>query len=647
MKKILVVLAIISLLCVFGVAASALSAADIPAEYPYRGEVGNMTMIYVNDSEKPVMDGKIDKSSEIWGKYTVSMFQSPVSATLNDKNMHPFWTYRSLVITEISPYFYYSDEGVYVAAYVYDRTVQPSTGYDDTADLDHEGEGPLGSDYAFNGDTFIFCFDPMGTVMSSGDGSDQAPHYCITYYDDGSCHVARTRIGNDADITSEVTASAQSFNSLKSWSFEVLIPWSVIIEDVESITGVTLKAEDICANGVKSTANVIYADRCTYYRGDANSGFWKEYPGEHHNDGDVFMVSRSITVATVIKNDGQDMLGIYGSGDNVKSHGIKLTNAKVCSGGHTEGETITLSEPDCILSGRKITVCADCGMIMKTEESPALGHKDSDWVVKQRAGCVTDGIRVKICPVCGREWKTEAIPSVGYHTPEAEWQIKAYPSRPFLGVRFKKCTECGETVITERFFEPKLWENPYVDVADDSWYHDSVAYVSGNYYMTGTGDGVFSPDTKMTRAMFVLVLGKIADINTSKFRSSYFVDVKIGSWYAPYVQWAVENGIVSGVGDNRFAPDDMITREQLAVMMMKFAEKFKGDISYDDEALDKYADYGDISDYALTALKWAVSKGLISGMTEDTVGPQGIATRAQVSVIVMKFCEGIGSSIIY
>ena len=353
------------------------------------------------------------------------------------------------------------------------------------------------------------------------------------------------------------------------------------------------------------------------------------------------MVSRSISVATVIKHDGHDLLGIYGSGDNVKSHGIRLTNAKVCKDGHVDGETVTQYEPTCTSVGRKVTLCSKCGAITKTEQPPALGHTDSEWVVKSKPTCTEDGERVKICPVCLKEWSKEAIPAPGYHTLPDEWEIKTYNNKPYLGVRYKRCTACGEIVINERYFDSSLWDNPYTDVFENSWFREAAAFVSGYEYMTGTSENLFSPDVKMTRAMFVLVLGKMSSIRTSDYKSSQFTDVRVGTWYAPYVQWAVEKGIVAGIGDLKFAPDNMITREQLAVMMYRYTEVFGGDLKYDDNVLDSYSDKDDISDYAVTALKWAVSKGLISGMTSETVGPKGVATRAQVAVIVMKFHDSV------
>ena len=91
----------------------------------------------------------------------------------------------------------------------------------------------------------------------------------------------------------------------------------------------------------------------------------------------------------------------------------------------------------------------------------------------------------------------------------------------------------------------------------------------------------------------------------------------------------------------KFAPDAIVTREQLAMMLYRYTEIFKGDTSFDDDVLDRYTDKDLISDYAVTAVKWAISKGLISGMTDDTVGAGGSATRAQVSVIIMKYYDSV------
>ena len=118
--------------------------------------------------------------------------------------------------------------------------------------------------------------------------------------------------------------------------------------------------------------------------------------------------------------------------------------------------------------------------------------------------------------------------------------------------------------------------------------------------------------------------------------SSGFTDVASGAWYADAVTWAAENGIVNGVSDTEFAPNTNITREQFAAILYRYADYRDLDVSGQDSLAD-FTDRGSISAYALEAMRWAVYEGLINGMTETTIVPQGTATRAQAATMFMRF----------
>lgn len=113
--------------------------------------------------------------------------------------------------------------------------------------------------------------------------------------------------------------------------------------------------------------------------------------------------------------------------------------------------------------------------------------------------------------------------------------------------------------------------NPFTDVSKKDWYYDSVMYALRNGLFMGTSDTDFSPDGTMTRAMFVTVLGRIAEINLGEYeKASEFTDVAAGSYYGPYVRWATEKGITSGIGKGRFDPNGLVTREQMAALLVRF-----------------------------------------------------------------------------
>lgn len=167
------------------------------------------------------------------------------------------------------------------------------------------------------------------------------------------------------------------------------------------------------------------------------------------------------------------------------------------------------------------------------------------------------------------------------------------------------------------------------DVNSGDWYYDAVQYVGGNGIMSGTADRVFSPDVSMTRAMAVMVLHRIAGSPAAAATTS-FSDVSPGDWYANAVQWASAGGIVEGY-DGQFGPDNSITREQLAAILWRYSGSPASD--YD---LSAFEDASDVSSYAVTAMKWAVGSGLISGMTATRLSPSGTANRAQVATILMR-----------
>ena len=179
-------------------------------------------------------------------------------------------------------------------------------------------------------------------------------------------------------------------------------------------------------------------------------------------------------------------------------------------------------------------------------------------------------------------------------------------------------------------------ETTFADIKKDDWYYESVKYVYENNLMQGTGNG-FEPEVNMSRAMLVTVLYRMARPESSKNTHS-FKDVPEGKWYSDAVAWASTNGIVSGISTTEFAPDNDISREQMALIIYRFA-KMQGYNVSDVADISSFADTADISDWALDAIKWANKTGLVNGTTETTLSPKTSATRAQASAILMGFCE--------
>ena len=170
-----------------------------------------------------------------------------------------------------------------------------------------------------------------------------------------------------------------------------------------------------------------------------------------------------------------------------------------------------------------------------------------------------------------------------------------------------------------------------VDIARDAWYKDAIQYAYDNGLMTGVSDTEFAPEATTTRAMIVSILARLEGVTTAE--AAGFADVN-DEWYVTAVNWAASVGVVNGYEDNTFRPNTPITREQLAAILMNYAA-YKGEDVSNRADLANYTDQP--STWAQEAMQWAVAEGLITGVTADTLQPQGAATRAQVAAILQRF----------
>ena len=177
-------------------------------------------------------------------------------------------------------------------------------------------------------------------------------------------------------------------------------------------------------------------------------------------------------------------------------------------------------------------------------------------------------------------------------------------------------------------------EMPFLDVGTNDWFYNDVAYVWENGLMSGTAADRFSPNASTTRAMLVTVLYRM-DGSAISSGNAPFTDVPAGSWYADAVSWAAENGIVTGYSASRFAPNEPVTREQVAAILYRYAMLCDRDLS-PAASLMAFADHTSVSGYAREALSWAVGSGLIGG-SNGRLNPSGTATRAEIAAILHRF----------
>lgn len=177
---------------------------------------------------------------------------------------------------------------------------------------------------------------------------------------------------------------------------------------------------------------------------------------------------------------------------------------------------------------------------------------------------------------------------------------------------------------------------PFTDVNPSDWYYQAVSEIYGLGLMTGETDTMFAPNAEVTRGMFICVLNRL-DGTESAAEPIYF-DVDPGEYYAPAISWGTGAGVIEGYGDGTFGPDDAITREQAAAILWRYAKHAGADVSAAESGgISTFADYGDVSEYALPAIAWTCGREIIVGYDDNTLRPQAVITRAEAAAIFIRY----------
>ena len=345
--------------------------------------------------------------------------------------------------------------------------------------------------------------------------------------------------------------------------------------------------------------------------------------------------------------------------------GVRTFTCAVCHATRTETIPATGAHdyqftknvaPTCTADGYDLYTCSGCGATEKRNSKPALGHKWDSGTVTTEPTETTPGVRTYTCTICGAT-RTETIPATGAHT--HVWDngtVTIAPTETTPGVRTYTCTICGltkEEVIPPTGGSgvcpggPSCPSYGFSDVAGPSdWSHEGIDYCVRRSLMVGTGVGTFSPGMNCSRAQIVQILYNLSGDKTD-YGNYYlpFTDVAPGAWYYDAVAWAYDNDVVSGTSATTFAPNDVITREQMAVILYGYTAEFAPEFTGNAASLNTFPDAGSVANWAYAAMSWAVGNGLISGMGSGGVSylaPQGSATRAQASAIIMRYCQLIG-----
>ena len=325
------------------------------------------------------------------------------------------------------------------------------------------------------------------------------------------------------------------------------------------------------------------------------------------------------------------------------------------TGAHDYQFTRTVA-PTCTADGYDLYTCSGCGATEKRNSKPALGHKWDSGKVTTEPTETAPGVRTYTCTVCG-EVKTEVIPATGAHT--HKWdagKVTTAPTATTPGVRTYTCTICGQT--KEEVIPPTGGSTVcpggtscpsygFRDVAGPAdWSHEGIDYCVRRSLMVGTGVGTFSPNAVCSRAQIVQILYNLSG-DTADYGNYYlpFTDVAPGDWFYEAVAWAYANDIVAGTSATTFAPNVDITREQMTVILYGYTAKYAPAFTGGGTSLGQFPDAGSVANWAYAAMNWAVGNGLISGIESYGVtylAPQGSATRAQASAIIMRYCQLIG-----
>lgn len=344
--------------------------------------------------------------------------------------------------------------------------------------------------------------------------------------------------------------------------------------------------------------------------------------------------------------------------------GVRTFTCAVCSqtktevipatGAHTFVFTKNVA-PSCTEAGYDLYTCRDCGASEQRNVKPALGHKWDSGTVTTEPTETDPGTMTYTCTVCGQT-KTEVIPATGPHTHVwGEGTVTVAPTETTPGVRTYTCTVCGKTrteiiPATGSAVCPGGAACPsfrFRDVpAPSNWAHEGIDYCVRHGLMSGFDSTTFSPDTVSTRAQIVMILYNLSG-DTTDYSKYYvpFTDVRPSTWYYNAVAWGYDKDIVAGMTPTTFAPDGLITREQMAVLLYGYTEKYAPAYLGGAASLNGFPDAASVSNWAYAAMSWAVGNGLISGIASngaDYLAPSGGATRAQIAAIMMRYCRLTG-----
>ena len=428
-------------------------------------------------------------------------------------------------------------------------------------------------------------------------------------------------------IVTLLDADGQPLEKLQSYSTDGLLDLSMeeIVEKTFTFTqkGASVKAEfsDLILNEssveldhVSLTGAEVSYDPATktYTATGANltSGILEIAPKDPMNaaitlDGKTYDITKTSTISLPYGTTEWEI--VVTNGANTETYLLVLNNSDTRTSGGGSSHTITVTED---VEHGSVTVNrkrAPRGQTVTITATPDEGYKVGTVTVTEENG------------------KTVAVTDKGE------------------GV-YTFTMPASDVEIRVTFVPEHEWTNPFSDVPADAWFYDAVRYVSEHGLMNGYGADLFGPNDVLTRAQLAQVLYNLE--NRPGLEDALlgypFADVPGESWFADAVYWARLQGIVNGYSGEQFGPEDPITREQLAVMLYRYAQ-YKGYDTTASGGLSSFPDQSGVASWAREAVTWAVGHGLIAGMGDGTLSPQGDASRAQIATVLMRFVQNMAS----
>ncbi len=340
--------------------------------------------------------------------------------------------------------------------------------------------------------------------------------------------------------------------------------------------------------------------------------------------------------------------------------------------GHNEGVWETETPATCTTSGTAVKKCQRCTETLETKDIPATEHACGyEWVEITPAGCVTDGYAEYACKDCGFVTDSKVLPAVGHndvfvetiaptctdkgsrvytcttcngpiiieidalgHKP-GKWEVSKIATTLAPGERVKKCTTCGEVVVRDVTEQIVSSGSKFKDVPANAWYKKAVDFVYGSGLMNGVSSTEFAPNASTTRGMFVTILGRLSGVDASKYTKAYFEDVKDGSYYFGYIEWARVNGIVDGTGNYVFEPDRAITRQEMCKIIYSYA-KYEGINIVMKNAKVTYKDDAKIAKWAKSYVYNCQRSNIAKG-DNGYFRPTDTAKRSEIAQLIMNF----------